>query len=53
VDGEVMFNKAIYLIENGVGYTFTANFSKKTLKTIAVAVERIIDSLHTGGEDTD
>jgi hypothetical protein len=44
VEGQIKFNKAVYLINEGVGFTFMANFSKKTIKTIGVEVERMIDS---------
>lgn len=42
--GEVTFQKLIYIIRDGIAYTFSANFSKKTMKTIAVEVDRIIES---------
>jgi hypothetical protein len=48
VDSQVMFNKVVYMIVDGAGYTFTANFSKKTIKTIGVEVDRIIESFHPG-----
>ncbi len=45
VDGNVIFRKLLYLILDGIGYSFSANFSKKTIKTIGVEVDRIINSL--------
>jgi hypothetical protein len=47
-DGQVIFQKLIYMIAEGTAYTFSANFSKKTIKTIGVEVERIIDSFKPG-----
>ncbi len=52
-DTQVMFNKAVYMILDGAGYTFMANFSKQTIKTIGVEVDRIIDSFHTGPGEED
>jgi len=48
VDNQVNFNKVVYMIADGVGYTFMANFSKKTIKTIGAEVDRIIESLNIG-----
>ena len=48
VDSQIMFNKVVYMIIDGAGYTFMANFSKKTIKTIGVEVDRIIESFHPG-----
>lgn len=48
VDSQVMFNKVVYMIIDGAGYTFTANFSKKTIKTIGVEVDRMIESFRPG-----
>ena len=48
VDGQILFNKVIYMIIEKSGYTFSANFSKKTIKTIGVEVDRIIDSFMPG-----
>ncbi len=43
-DDKVIFQKMIFLLQNGVGYTFVAPFSKKTIKTIGLEVDKIIDS---------
>jgi len=51
-DDQVMFNKAVYMIHEGAGLTFMANFSKQTIKTVGVEVDRIIESF-TIGEDED
>ena len=49
-----MFNKAVYMIHKGAGLTFMGNFSKQTIKTIGVEVDRIIDSFAIGAnEDRD
>ncbi|MBD3332329.1 hypothetical protein GF356_05730 [candidate division GN15 bacterium] len=42
---QVSFRKHVYLITGGVGYSFSCNFSKRTLKTIGVEMDRIIESL--------
>jgi len=44
-DGTVIFRKMVFIIKDGNGYTFAINFSKKTIKTIGVEVDGIIDSL--------
>ena len=44
VDGKIIFQKLIYLIVDGAGYTFSAGFTKKTIKTLGVEVEGIINS---------
>jgi hypothetical protein len=41
---KVIFKKHIFMILGGTGYTFSADFSKKTLKTIARQVEQMINS---------
>ncbi len=46
--GTVTFQKLVYMIRDGIGYGFSANFSKKTIKTIGVEVDRIIDSFKPG-----
>ncbi|MEW5994383.1 MAG: DcrB-related protein [Candidatus Zixiibacteriota bacterium] len=48
--GQVMFQKLVYVIHDGVAYSFSAGFSKKTMKTIAVEVDRIINSFEPTGE---
>lgn len=48
VEGQIIFQKVVYMILESSGYTFSANFSKKTLKTIGVEVDRIIDSFQPG-----
>ncbi len=52
-NGKVTFQKLVYMIRDGVAYTFSANFSKKTIKTIGVEVDRIIESFEPGpaGQD--
>jgi hypothetical protein len=44
-DGNVIFRKMVFVIQDGRGYSFAANFSKKTIKTIGTEVERMILSL--------
>jgi len=47
VDGTVLFQKYYYLIVDGAGFVFTGTFSKRTLKTIGVVVERMINSFQS------
>ena len=52
-NGNVTFQKLVYMIHDGVAYAFSANFSKRTIKTIGVEVDRIIESFEPGpaGQD--
>ena len=43
----VVFRKYVYLIMDDVGFTFTGDFTKKTLKTVGVEMMQIIDSLRS------
>jgi hypothetical protein len=43
-EGKIIFQKQVYLIAYSVTYNFTASFSKKTLQTIGVDVDAMIDS---------
>ncbi|MEE9443241.1 MAG: DcrB-related protein [candidate division Zixibacteria bacterium] len=43
-DGKMVFQKLLFLIIEGTGYNFSANFSKKTLKTLRHEVDGIINS---------
>jgi len=52
-DGKPIFRKVVYLMCDGVGYTFTGTFSKKTMKTIGVEVEGMINSFRLAGADED
>lgn len=40
----ILFQKQVYLVVDNKGYTFTASFSKKTLKTIGNEVDAMINS---------
>jgi hypothetical protein len=44
LDGRIIYQKVIYMIIDGIGYSFSANFSKKTIKTIGRQVDLIVDS---------
>ena len=44
-DNNIIFRKMVFVSIKGVYYTFAANFSKKTIKTIGVEVDAIINSL--------
>ena len=50
-DENVIFRKQVYIIDDGVGYTFSVNFSKRSIKTIGVQVDQMINSFVPGGED--
>ena len=41
VGSDARFVKTVYLLSGGSGYTFSCTFSKKTLKTIGVDMDRI------------
>jgi hypothetical protein len=43
-DGKVIFQKVIYMILDDGGYTFSCNFSKKTIKTLGIEMEQMINS---------
>ncbi|MDX9857479.1 MAG: DcrB-related protein [candidate division Zixibacteria bacterium] len=45
VDDQVIFHKMVYVVRNGIGYTFTGNFTKKTIKTVALDMDRLITSI--------
>lgn len=49
VDGTIIFQKRVYMIIDEVGYSFTANFTKQTIKTIGLQVDQIIGSFKSGG----
>lgn len=49
-DGKIVFQKYVYMLLDGVGYTFSANFSKKTIKTIGTVVEEMIASFRPAGD---
>jgi hypothetical protein len=50
-DDRIIFQKVVYLLINDVGYTFSCNFSKKTIKTIGLQVDQIIDSFNRQDEE--
>lgn len=43
VDGKFLYQKQLFVIVERKGYTFTASFSKKTLKTLAHDVDAMIE----------
>ncbi len=47
-DEVIVFQKQVFMIIECKGYSFTASFSKKTLKTIATEVDEIIASFVPG-----
>ncbi len=46
--GDVTFHKLAYMIRDKIAYSFSANFSKKTMKTIRHEVDQIIESFEPG-----
>ena len=44
VDGMVRFVKMLFLLIDGRGYTFSGTFSKKTIRTIALEMDQIVNS---------
>jgi hypothetical protein len=47
-DGTIIFRKMVFLLQDGRGYSFAANFSKKTIKTIGTVVDQMIASFRPG-----
>ena len=47
-DEQIIFQKRVYLVIDGVGYSFTANFTKQTIKTIGLQVDQMINSFRSG-----
>jgi hypothetical protein len=43
-DNKAIFRKLVFVVFDGIAYTFTANFSKKTIKTLGAEVDQIINS---------
>jgi len=43
-DDTILFQKQVFTIIDGRAYNFTSSFSKKTIKTIGIQVDAIIDS---------
>lgn len=43
-DGKAVFRKQVFLLAGDTAYTFQADFTKKTMKTIGLQVNQIIDS---------
>jgi hypothetical protein len=48
---DARFVRNVYLLADGAGYTFSGAFSKKTLKTIGVEMDRIIESFVPQGKE--
>ncbi len=51
VGSDARFVRNIYLLVGGAGYTFSGAFSKKTLKTIGVEMDRILESFAPAGAE--
>jgi len=51
-DDKMLFQKQVFTIIDGKAYNFTSSFSKKTIKTIGVQVDEIIDSFTPADEKT-
>lgn len=52
-DESIIYRKQVFLIVDEIGYIFSANFSKKTIKTIGTEVDRIINSFNPRLESED
>ena len=50
VENTIRFRKQFFLISGEVGYSFSANFTKKTLKTVGAQMEQIVDTFRPGAE---
>ncbi len=50
-DDNVIFKKMVFMLLDDVGYIFTANFTKKTMKTIRHEVDQIINSFEPVTEE--
>lgn len=44
-DGNILFMKMVCVLIGGVGYVFSTSFTKRGLKTVAIEVTQMIDSL--------
>ncbi|SYZ72862.1 hypothetical protein TRIP_C20977 [Candidatus Zixiibacteriota bacterium] len=44
VEGTVIFQKMLFVLVDNAIYTFSGNFSKKTIKTIGVEFEKIVET---------
>ncbi len=49
--GDARFVRNVYLLAGRTGYAFSGAFSKKTLKTIGVEMDRILESFALPGEE--
>ncbi|UCD62544.1 MAG: DcrB-related protein [Candidatus Zixiibacteriota bacterium] len=47
-EGQIIFQKRVYMVIGGAGYSFTANFSKQSIKTIGLQVDEMINSFEPG-----
>ena len=52
VDGKIIFQKKVYMILGGRGYSFSVNMTKQTMKTIGLDIDRMINSFHPLEADT-
>jgi hypothetical protein len=48
---DARFVRNVYLLTGGAGYTFSGAFSKKTIKTIGVEMDKIIESFVPPGKE--
>ncbi|UCE67681.1 MAG: DcrB-related protein [Candidatus Zixiibacteriota bacterium] len=49
-ENKTLVQKQVFTIIGGKAYNFTSSFSKKTIQTIGVQVDEIIDSFNPGSE---
>jgi hypothetical protein len=48
MEGKVIYKKQIYMLIDGKGYIFGGDFSRKTIKTIGLEMDQMIDSFEPG-----
>jgi hypothetical protein len=48
---DALFVRNVYLLADGAGYAFSGAFSKKTLKTIGVEMDSIVESFDPRGAE--
>ena len=53
VDDKIIFQKRVYMIIEGIGYTFSANLTKMTMKTIGLQINKIIESFNPLKSDSE
>jgi len=47
-EGQVILNKRVFVIKDGMGFIFSSDFSKKTIKTVGAQLSEVIETLVPG-----